>query len=112
MRPIWLTRDCSLHKLRRPVQRSNDSLGRRQVNAARFPAPGMALYRYSFARLPSKSFSTYIIRSLPNPARLSTGGPRGEFRNNVEVLELETQGDDLLAQAGEVVLVCFADLFD
>src|ERR1700686_5009956 len=34
------------------------------------------------------------------------------MRDNVAVFELEAQGDDLLSQTGEVVLVSSADLFD
>ena len=59
----------------------------------------------------SIAFSAYINRSLPNRARLS-GCSRRQCGNNVKVFEFESEGDDLLAQSCEVVLVGFANLFD
>jgi hypothetical protein len=42
----------------------------------------------------------------------SAGGNCRQLGNDVEALELQAQGNDLLSQTGEVVLVGSSDLFD
>ena len=69
------------------------------------------------ARLPTPparatTVSTYEVVFVFFVAGISGGGGLGQFWNDEEVFELESEGNDLTAENGQVVLVAAVGLLD